>query len=720
MKTLKFTVLHVLLFAQVASVALGAESRAVDVLETIGDDNTPVTSRIVNGVTVDISTASETMTARTYDGGLTAFVGPGDSPNTPLNPENVSGSRFVSTSGPPSGYFQNVQPITFNFSSPAQTFGLTTLGLMTTNIGPTETVTLQAFNASGGVVGQVTRVGPQGAEGVDLDWLIHSSGQDIISATLSGAIVTGGGYGIDDLVVGRPTGNLAVWGNDEYSQVGNTPTSGDFKAVAAGSHHNLALETDGAIVAWGADGWGQVSSTPSGNEFVAVTAGHSHNLALRVDGSIAAWGTDARGQVSNAPGTDQFAALAAGVGHSVALSSDGSLVSWGSDDYGLVTDTPSGTDFVAIDATLWHTVAVKENGTIISWGVDNGSAKDHGQVTDTPTGSDFVAIAAGGYHNLALHSDGSLVSWGRDLEGQVSDTPVGTDFVAIAAGYFHSLALKSDGTIVAWGLDEWGEIMHAPTGAEFTAIAAGAYHSIALVPPTLTWQGGSADWAAGNWHDGITPYNWPETGAHMIVDADTGDSDVTVSTDFDFAHSLAIGQNHAARVGVHSDVTLYVDTEVTVGPHGTLDVAGSGRVEVGGVITIQGRLSGDGTVSGTHVAITGPNASIAPGASIGTINIDGDCTLRESSCSCHFPRCLVDVELPLVKYKTNSCEKEGLSTTDFQHFQKPFSPFKNPLTREAHWDYAMSYGRMVSSTVRICHPDRFRHRLPGRKYLGSE
>jgi alpha-tubulin suppressor-like RCC1 family protein len=483
MKTLALTLVPVLLFA---SIVLGAESRAVDGLEDIGADGTLVTSRIVNGVTVDIATASGTMTAWTYDEPPTAFVGPGGSSNAPLNPENVSGTRFISTSGPPSGYFQNVQPITFTFSQPVQSFGLTTLDLMTTNLGATETVTLQAFNTSGDTVGQVTRSGPQGAEGVDLDWLVQSNGQDIVGGTLTGAIVTGGGYGIDDLVLGRPTGNLSVWGNDEYSQVGSTPTSGNFKAVAAGSYHNLVLKTDGSLAAWGADGHRQVSDTPTGNDFVAIGAGHSHNVALQADGSIAAWGSDGRGKVSNAPSVGQFAAVAAGVGHSVALSSDGSLVSWGSDDYGLVADTPSGVDFKAVDATLWHTVALKDNGTIVSWGIDGGSGDDYGQVTDTPSESDFIAIAAGGYHNLALQADGSLVSWGRDLEGQVSDTPTGNDFVAIAAGYYHSLALKSDGTIVPWGLDEWGEIMHAPPGTEFTAISAGKFHSIALVPEPAT------------------------------------------------------------------------------------------------------------------------------------------------------------------------------------------------------------------------------------------
>ena len=154
---------------------------------------------------------------------------------------------------------------------------------------------------------------------------------------------------------------------------------------------------------------------------------------------------------------------------------------------------------------------------------------------------------------------------------------------------------------------------------------------IVLGPPTFAWQGGSDNWAAANWHDGTTPDNFPQTGAPMIVDADTGDSDVTVNADFNSARSLVIGANYTAGVGVNSGVTLYVDNNVSVQTHGTLSVTGSGRVEAGGAIPIQGRLSGDGTVAGIGVAITGPSASLAPGASIGTINVIGDCSLEDSA-----------------------------------------------------------------------------------------
>ncbi|MDP6546053.1 MAG: PEP-CTERM sorting domain-containing protein, partial [Phycisphaerae bacterium] len=425
-----------------------------------------------------IATASGTMGARTYGGGLTAFGGAGGD-NVPLNPENVSGSRFISTATPATDLFRHVQPITFTFSQPVQSFGLTTLDLLEDGIWPTRKLTLRAFDEGGALIAEHTRTGPQGPSGLDLDWLVASPSQNIVSASLSGSFP--GGYGIDDLMVGRPTGNLSVWGKDADGQTANTPVNGSFKAIAAGPEHNLALRADGTIAAWGRNDFGEVSDAPTESGFVAIGAGHSSSIGVQADGSIATWGAVWGDQ----PTTGTYIAVAAGHSHWIGLSTDGALVTWGSDSYGRVTDTPTGDDFVAVDASLWHSVALREDGTIAAWGVDDGGSLDSGQVSDTPTDDGFVAIAAGGHHNLALRDDGSLISWGKDLSGQVSETPTGNDFIAVAAGYYYSLALKSDGAIVSWGDDRYGQVTYMPTEGSFTDIAGGR-HGIALVPEPAT------------------------------------------------------------------------------------------------------------------------------------------------------------------------------------------------------------------------------------------
>ena len=97
------------------------------------------------------------------------------------------------------------------------------------------------------------------------------------------------------------------------------PAGNDFKAIAAGGYHSLALRQDGSLVAWGWNDYGQCD-VPEGNDFVAIAAGHWHSLALRADGSIAAWGRRA-----DAPVGKDFVAITAGSNHNLALKADGSV-----------------------------------------------------------------------------------------------------------------------------------------------------------------------------------------------------------------------------------------------------------------------------------------------------------------------------------------------------------------------------------------------------------
>jgi hypothetical protein len=235
------------------------------------------------------------------------------------------------------------------------------------------------------------------------------------------------------------TGNIVVWGLDNYGQASKAPISNDIVAVAMGGTHNLALKADGSLVAWGSDYAGAVSQTPTGNDFKSVAAGVSYSVALKNDGSLVAWGYDGpnKNLISDTPTGNKFKAISAQKQHSVALKTDGSIVSWGDNFYGEVSNTPTGTGFKAIAAGYYHNTALKTDGSLVTWG-----ANGYGQVSNTPTGNNFVAVAAGGYHSVALKSDGSLVSWGYDTQRQVSDTPSGNNFVAVAAGEGQSLALK--------------------------------------------------------------------------------------------------------------------------------------------------------------------------------------------------------------------------------------------------------------------------------------
>lgn len=86
----------------------------------------------------------------------------------------------------------------------------------------------------------------------------------------------------------------------------------DMKAVAAGGSHSIALASDGKVWAWGSNEDGQLGQGSAGGSdltspaqvkgldgAIAVAAGSYHTLALNSDGSVWAWGSNEYGQVGN-------------------------------------------------------------------------------------------------------------------------------------------------------------------------------------------------------------------------------------------------------------------------------------------------------------------------------------------------------------------------------------------------------------------------------------
>jgi len=188
----------------------------VDDLESIGPDLTPVTFRIIGAVTVTISTATgHDLLARTYGVPPSAFVGAEGIDNEPLHPENVSGERFISSSGFIGG-FDVFQPIIFEFSAPAVAFGLTTIDLLEDGAPPSDVLILRAFDETDAVVDEQVRTGPWGPSGVDLDWSVMFTG-GITKVHLTGDISINPGFGIDDiLLVAEPVSvEQESWGRQK-------------------------------------------------------------------------------------------------------------------------------------------------------------------------------------------------------------------------------------------------------------------------------------------------------------------------------------------------------------------------------------------------------------------------------------------------------------------------------------------------------------------------
>jgi alpha-tubulin suppressor-like RCC1 family protein len=386
------------------------------------------------------------------------------------------------------------------------------------------------------------------ADGKLWAWGLDSSGQigngsatanvtspEKISYATYGAISAGWNHSLS-LDAG---GNLWAWGHDDHGQLGNgsasaaditTPTrvsSGTtYTAIAAGSTHSLALDSNGNVWAWGWDVYGQLGNgnasaadvtapaqITTGTTYTAITAGAIHSLAIDSDGNLWAWGWGGAGRVGNGATTGNvttptqvstgttYTAIAAGHTHSLAIDSDGELWAWGYDGNGQLgngstsiddittpTQLSTGTTWTEITAGNNYSLALDAGGNIWAWGAASygqlGNGASAGNIT-TPlqvsTGTVYTTVAAGTYHSLALDAGGNMWAWGYDDYGQVGNgsasaanvtvpeqTSTGTVYAAIAAGNYHSVAVDSNGNLWAWGYDARGQVGNGTPTADIT------------------------------------------------------------------------------------------------------------------------------------------------------------------------------------------------------------------------------------------------------------
>ena len=331
----------------------------------------------------------------------------------------------------------------------------------------------------------------------------------VVAATgdgyLTGALAVEGGE--NHSVAVKSDGTVWAWGNNDHQQLGiNAPpfAEGDYVrpqqvhglnddgfltgavTVAAGTHHNLVLNSDGTVYSWGEGRYGQLGVNSNNDHFYPVqvhgpgnngyltsitdvAAGKWHSLALKSDGTVWAWGDNSAFQLGNGSQTDRYTpvqvsglsgvkAIAAGSVHNLALKQDGTVWSWGDNAYGQL----------GVNSDNSHSTPVQVHA------VGNVGYLDLGDLTGV---QDIATVAAGERHSLALSNDGTAVwSWGGNNHGQLGvhsdnrhETPVQvhglgnvgylSGLVDVAAGQFFSMALKNDGTAVyAWGGNSYGQI----------------------------------------------------------------------------------------------------------------------------------------------------------------------------------------------------------------------------------------------------------------------
>ena len=378
--------------------------------------------------------------------------------------------------------------------------------------------------------------------GIDLD----SDGVTIMAA---------GGY---HALAIKNDGTLWAWGRNQYGQLGDGTGCVIPLTEANNKSSPVQIKIDKINYPNAID-----------TDWKAVAAGSAHTVAIKNDGTLWAWGNNEQGQLGDGTQTDRnipvqvgtdtdWATVGAGEFHTVATKENGELWAWGYNDSGQLgdntttprSDTPvrviggaSGEyleDVIAVSAGGKYTVAIKKNGELWAWG--NNSLGQLG-LGATPTTSriplqvgtdiDWKAVATGSSHTVAIKKNGELWAWGWNTAGELGDGTrtqhnrpvqvkidpnkgIDTDWVSVSVGLFHTIALKKDSTLWAWGWNNHGQLgkgtteantnipeNHSPgrlgKAADLVEVSGGYEYSIALRRSGILWTwGNNSDGQLGN------------------------------------------------------------------------------------------------------------------------------------------------------------------------------------------------------------------------------
>ncbi|OGG61704.1 hypothetical protein A3C87_03815 [Candidatus Kaiserbacteria bacterium RIFCSPHIGHO2_02_FULL_49_34] len=264
-------------------------------------------------------------------------------------------------------------------------------------------------------------------------------------------------------------GGLYVWGANQFGQLGlgdnnnrlhptRVGTDSDWSAVAPGIYHTLAIKTNGDLYAWGLGAQGQLGqgngtnyNTPQQVTAIVgawqkISAGSHHSLAIHSDGTLYTFGYNAFGQLgrsgtANTPiaiDANLYTQVHAGYLHSYVVRSDGTVLSFGRNDSGQLC---------------------------------NGEITPPTQANATPYAipiSNYAKIATGLQHIIFLMQDGTVRACGQGGSGQIgnssttnvltpTDIGAGSGWLNVVAGLGHSAAQKADGWYV-WGSNQYGQL----------------------------------------------------------------------------------------------------------------------------------------------------------------------------------------------------------------------------------------------------------------------
>ncbi|TRY90880.1 hypothetical protein DNTS_021956 [Danionella cerebrum] len=268
------------------------------------------------------------------------------------------------------------------------------------------------------------------------------------------------------VVIATADGEVYAWGHNGYSQLGNGTTNHGLSPalvstnliskrvteVACGSHHTIALTTEGEVYAWGYNNSGQVGSGSTANQptprrvssclqnkvVVNIACGQLCSMAVLDNGETYGWGYNCNGQLGLGNNGNQqtpcriatlqginIVQVACGYAHTLALTDEGLVYSWGANSYGQLGTGNKSNQAVPtlinmdkermVEVAACHTshtsAAKTQSGQVLMWGQCRGQAVSFPHLTHfTSTDDVFACFAtpAVTWHLLSVDGDDYL------------------------------------------------------------------------------------------------------------------------------------------------------------------------------------------------------------------------------------------------------------------------------------------------------------------------
>jgi len=332
----------------------------------------------------------------------------------------------------------------------------------------------------------------------------------------------------------KTDGTLWTWGWNNYGQLGNgtvninysspiqVGTLTNWKQVASGQYHTVAIKTDGTLWGCGYNSYGQLAytsvnfgnlyqsspvqvaggnvwSTVDPNTQLLTIGGGYHKAAIQSNGTLWTCGYNSAGQLGNGTSLINYSSpiqvgsltnwkqVACGYLHTAAIKTDGTLWAWGWNTFGQLGNGTNGNNYsspIQVGAlTNWkqvacgylQTAAIKTDGTLWTCGYNangqlgNGNTTNYSSPIQVGSLTNWKQVAGGLSHTAAIKTDGTLWACGYNGQGQLGNgttTPysspiqVGalTNWKQVASGQYHTVAIKTDGTLWGCGYNYDGQL----------------------------------------------------------------------------------------------------------------------------------------------------------------------------------------------------------------------------------------------------------------------